>query len=210
MTGPAAKGRVRKATPPTPTGRVLLGRQDRRRAVIEGARHAFARNGFAATVLDEVAAEAGISKVILYRHFDSKASLYQAVLDDVAERLTEAVRAPSGLGAGSLSALAAFAADDPDGFRLLFIHAAHEPEFQSYAVELSTEAIAISDDHLRDRIPDEGLRRWASRLMPALAIEVIESWLDSGRPGTPETAADAARTMLHTMTAVISKSAGPT
>ncbi len=35
----------------------------------------------AATSLDDVAAEAGVSRVILYRHFESKSDLYRAVLD---------------------------------------------------------------------------------------------------------------------------------
>ena len=34
-----------------------------------------------ATSLDDIAAEAGVTRVILYRHFDSKTDLYQAVLD---------------------------------------------------------------------------------------------------------------------------------
>ncbi len=35
----------------------------------------------AATSLDDIAAEVGVTRVILYRHFDSKTDLYQAVLD---------------------------------------------------------------------------------------------------------------------------------
>jgi len=43
--------------------------------------------GFTATGLDDIAAEAGITRVILYRHFDSKTELYQAVLDRMCGRL---------------------------------------------------------------------------------------------------------------------------
>ena len=35
----------------------------------------------AATSLDDIAAEAGVTRVTLYRHFDSMTDLYQAVLD---------------------------------------------------------------------------------------------------------------------------------
>ena len=37
------------------------------------------RSGFVTTSLDEVTAEAGITHVIPYRHFDSKAGMYRAV-----------------------------------------------------------------------------------------------------------------------------------
>src|SRR5215468_11017492 len=56
-------------------------RAERREQILAAATRAFARSGFAATGLDDVAAEAGITRVILYRHFESKTDLYQAVLD---------------------------------------------------------------------------------------------------------------------------------
>ncbi|MGH9248879.1 MAG: helix-turn-helix domain-containing protein [Acidimicrobiales bacterium] len=46
--------------------------------LLAAAARAFARGGFAATGLDDVAAEAGVSRVLTYRHFDSKEQLYTA------------------------------------------------------------------------------------------------------------------------------------
>src|SRR5207342_680675 len=40
----------------------------------------FARSGYAATTLDEIAAAAGVTKPMVYRHFASKKSLYLALL----------------------------------------------------------------------------------------------------------------------------------
>src|ERR687892_920956 len=68
-----------------------LPRAERRDQILAAATRAFARAGFAATSLDDIAAEAGISRVILYRHFESKTDLYRAVLDRVRARLTAAV-----------------------------------------------------------------------------------------------------------------------
>jgi hypothetical protein len=56
-------------------------RAQRREQLLDAATRAFARTGFTATGLDDVAAEAGVTHVILYRHFASKNDLYRAVLD---------------------------------------------------------------------------------------------------------------------------------
>ena len=106
-----------------------LRRAERREQLLAAATQAFARTGFAATSLDDIAAAAGISRVLLYRHFDSKTDLYRAVLDRAIARLTAAVGTRDATYA-SIDALLGAAAEDSDGFRLLFHHAAREPEFR--------------------------------------------------------------------------------
>src|SRR5215472_15857916 len=76
---------------PAPSPNRRMRRAERRDQILAAATRAFARSGFAATRLDDVAAEAGISRVILYRHFESKTDLYRAVLDHACLRLAEAV-----------------------------------------------------------------------------------------------------------------------
>jgi AcrR family transcriptional regulator len=51
-----------------------------RRRILDAAREVFFRDGFVNANLDEVAAIAEVAKGTLYRHFDSKADLYVAVL----------------------------------------------------------------------------------------------------------------------------------
>jgi AcrR family transcriptional regulator len=54
---------------------------DERRAVItRAAGRLFARHGYAATKLEDIAAAAGVTKPIVYRHFDSKKALYLNLL----------------------------------------------------------------------------------------------------------------------------------
>ena len=48
-----------------------MARAERREHLLDAATRAFARSGFAGTSLDNIAAEAGVTHVILYRHFDS-------------------------------------------------------------------------------------------------------------------------------------------
>lgn len=54
---------------------------ERRATILRAAGPLFARDGYAGTRLDDVAAAAGVTKPILYRHFDSKKALYVALLD---------------------------------------------------------------------------------------------------------------------------------
>src|SRR5215467_14095310 len=94
-------------------------RAERREQILAAATRAFARSGFAATSLDDIAAEARVSRVILYRHFESKTDLYRAVLERARSRLAAAV-GTNNFTAQSIDDLLRAAADDPDGFRLLF------------------------------------------------------------------------------------------
>lgn len=63
----------------------------RRAAILQGARVVFLRHGFAGGSVDDVAAEAGVGKQTVYRHFGSKEALVVA--------LVEAMCAPGALAA---------------------------------------------------------------------------------------------------------------
>src|SRR5690348_16375108 len=120
-----------------------LPRAERHEQILSAATRAFARSGYAATSLDDVAAEAGVSRVILYRHFESKSDLYRAVLDHACARLVTTVGSEDFTPA-SVDALLDAAAADPDGFRLVFHHAGREPEFRAEVDRLRTGAVAIA------------------------------------------------------------------
>jgi AcrR family transcriptional regulator len=62
---------------------MVMGRLDsdeRRKAIVEAAVPLFARNGFTGTTTRELAAAAGVSEALLFRHFPSKQSLYREIL----------------------------------------------------------------------------------------------------------------------------------
>src|SRR5262249_32669590 len=158
-----------------------LRRAERREQILSAATRAFARAGFAATSLEDVAAEAGITRVILYRHFESKAHLYRAVLDRACARLAEAV------GTGdyddeAIPALVPAAAADPGGFLLLFRHAAREPDFRDLADSLTAASAEVARQDLAKQIPPGPWLDWAARLVPALTVEAVIAWLDAGQP----------------------------
>jgi AcrR family transcriptional regulator len=163
-------------------------RAERREQILDAATRAFATAGFAATSLDDVAAEAGITRVILYRHFDSKGDLYRAVLDRACAQLTDTVGTDD-YDEHTLAALVRAAAANPDGFRLLFRYAAREPEFRDVTDALAARSAEVSHHNLTATLPDGPWTDWAARLLPAVTTEAVIAWLDAGRPD-PEQAAD--------------------
>lgn len=136
--------------------------------------------------MEDIAATSGITKLIVYRHFDSKEDLYNAVLDRVATRLAEEF--VSGLtdgrrpGLGTRSFLTV-ARENPDGFRLLWRHAAREPQFATHADELREKVVWAARILLAERIADTSLHDWAAETVVGLIVESVLNWLDYGDPG---------------------------
>lgn len=60
-------------------------------ALVEAARELFAKDGFAATSLDAVAAKAGMTKGAVYHHFEGKKQLFEAVYAREMVSLTAAI-----------------------------------------------------------------------------------------------------------------------
>jgi AcrR family transcriptional regulator len=162
-------------------------RAQRREQIIGAATRAFSRAGFADTGLDAIAAECGVSPVILYRHFASKADLYRAILQSAGDRLREEVGSDS-FDDTSLPTLVRAAAAHPDGFRLMFRHAAREPEFRDEIDAIRNTATDIAHRHLAE-ISDPQWRTWAARLLPSLTTDAIIAWLDAGQPDPDKAAA---------------------
>jgi AcrR family transcriptional regulator len=146
---------------PAPVRR--LRRAQRREQILTAATEAFARNGFAATSLDDIAGQAGITRVLLYRHFDSKTDLYQAVLDRMCARLEAHVEEPvGGFTDASVDGLLAAAVESPAGFRLLFQHALREPEFSERIEKFRADITAAAYRQISTMVPDKALAPWAA------------------------------------------------
>jgi AcrR family transcriptional regulator len=62
--------RRRRLTPP-----------QRRQLIVEAAGRLFGEHGYEGTRLEDIAVAAGVTKPVLYRHFDDKAALYLALLE---------------------------------------------------------------------------------------------------------------------------------
>ncbi len=72
------------------TSKKKLGRpsdQAKREAIVEAAAHSFFDVGFAATSIEQIAADAGVSKVTIYNHFGDKRALFTAAVEIECEKM---------------------------------------------------------------------------------------------------------------------------
>jgi AcrR family transcriptional regulator len=181
-----------------------LPRAQRREQILAAATEAFARSGFATTSLDDIAMQAGIARVLLYRHFDSKTDLYQAVLDRMCARLDAHVEEPvGGFTDASIDGLLAAAVESPAGFRLLFQHALREVEFKERIEKFRADITAAAYLQIAAVVPDEALARWAAQLAPVVAIEAIIAWLDAGQPEPARAAGRVRQTVMGVLGAAV-------
>jgi AcrR family transcriptional regulator len=144
----------------------------RREQILDVAVQVFARNGFHGTSMNDVADAAGVTKPVLYQHFDSKQDLYLALLAEVGNRLLTAItKATAGATNGremtnlGFRAYFRFVAEDHDAFLLLYGTGASRDEEATAAVRLLTaEAakaisplIAVDIDPFHRRVLAQGL-----------------------------------------------------
>ncbi len=104
-----------------------LSAPERREQILGVALRVFAQKGFHNASMNDVADAAGVTKPVLYQHFESKRALYIAALEAVGESMIVAIRlatetAPSGRDktTAGITAYFRWVMDDPDAFRLLF------------------------------------------------------------------------------------------
>lgn len=97
-----------------------------RRALLDVARDRFGTQGFAATSIDEIVGNAGVTKGALYHHFTSKEHLFDSVFDEIETELAD--RGKRAALEGPSDPLAAL----NRGFRA-FLDAAMETDVESLA-----------------------------------------------------------------------------
>jgi AcrR family transcriptional regulator len=130
------------AAPATPEGASARARRDGRDARWEGHRETRRAELVDATIrairrhgpgvgMDDIAAEAGTSKTVVYRHFDDRAGLYRAVVARIESRVVGSVAGalsggPTGSGtdlqpliASTVEAYLALVESDPDLYRFV-------------------------------------------------------------------------------------------
>jgi AcrR family transcriptional regulator len=70
-----------------------LPRAKREEQTLDAARNLFAERGYASVTMDEIAAEVGVTKPLLYTYFGNKEGLYLACMEPAAEALVDTVAA---------------------------------------------------------------------------------------------------------------------
>ena len=83
----------KEATRARPRAARRIPAPERRELLLNAAAEEFAEGGYAGARLADVAARAGVTKSLVYRHFDSKAELYVGLLESRAAEVIAAVSA---------------------------------------------------------------------------------------------------------------------
>jgi AcrR family transcriptional regulator len=148
---------------------------ERRAQLLNVARSVFARDGFHSVTMDDVAAEAGVTKPILYDHFPSKRELYLALLEsdlgELRQRVHTALQESRGNRErirGSMQAYVDFVDEHAEGFQLLMQEAiGAEREFRDLIGKFKEEA--------RDEVAEVIARESKGKVPPAEAAVVAEA-----------------------------------
>jgi AcrR family transcriptional regulator len=120
-----------------PPGALRSAREaERREAFMRVAARVFRQHGLAGATMEQVAAAAGVTKVVLYRRFPSKDALILAIFAETLRRLNnEDAKAWKGYGNGMRKSLSA-ARSFEDGFILLVRHGDQDPAYQAASASL--------------------------------------------------------------------------
>lgn len=165
--------------------------QERRERLIAAGLQLFGTRGIAATRVDDICAEAGLTKRYFYESFGSPDDLVQAVLEDVLADLTERVLPPIAEGGWldprpAISTFVNALLDDPRLVRLLvvethsgaLVHQRHELIGRAVDIWLSTDPKA---DHDPTYLPTQ---RLLAHAYAGAVGEVALAWI-SGRIDLP-------------------------
>ena len=177
------------------TTRRRLSAADRRSAILAAALEVFSERGFHGASLEEVAARGGVSKALIYEHFDSKRELERALLEmhvhELLGRVTAAIASASTeeerLRAGVDSFLA-FVEERPVAWRLLFRNVG-DPDIAEAFAQLLQEVsgtiaalmVATAPKRFREAEPDfeQATEMMAQQLTGA--VQSLANWWDDHR-----------------------------
>jgi AcrR family transcriptional regulator len=137
--------------------------EERRAGILDAAVQVFSARGYHSSSIDDIAREAGISKALIYEHFESKQGLYADLLERKANELFERLAAAlAGVGvesgadrlAAGLDAFFDFVEERREAWRILFRDVA-DPETAAVLDRILSQVTAVVADLIAQ---DPGVR----------------------------------------------------
>ncbi|MFZ0324054.1 MAG: TetR/AcrR family transcriptional regulator [Actinomycetes bacterium] len=170
----------------------------RREQLIEVGRSAFAEKGFEATSVEEIAANAGVSKPVVYEHFGGKEGLYAVIVDREMRTLLDKVA--SALTAGharelleqAALALLDYIEQDTDGFRILVRDspvATSTGTFASLIGDIASQVEHLLAAEFKARGYDTKFAPMYSQMLVGMVALTGQWWLDVRKPKKDDVAA---------------------
>jgi AcrR family transcriptional regulator len=181
-----------------PSQRKRMTGKQRREQLLDIGRRLFAARGFEGTSIEEIAAQAGVSKPVVYEHFGGKEGLYAVVVDREVERLL--TMASDILGGAhtrekfesAAVVLLSYIEEDSDGFRIL-VRDSHPASgggtFGSLISDIASQVEYILSDFFAARGYDRKLVPMYAQMLVGMVAMTGQWWLDARRPRREEVAA---------------------
>ena len=159
-----------------------LSAEERRESILEAANHVFGEHGFEHVRIDDVAAAAGISKALIYEHFESKQELYSELMNQAAMELlsvlVQAASAPGMEGALRMENAAAagfqWVQEHPHAFHT-FVRDVTDPGISAQQEALRRGAVTAMAD-VMEMEPPETRAGMARRQTEQLAEMIVGGW----------------------------------
>jgi TetR/AcrR family transcriptional regulator, fatty acid metabolism regulator protein len=181
--------------------------EEKRQLILQAAVHVFARKGFHASRVGDVAEEAGVAHGLLYHYFDSKDELLETIFHDTWTELLAAMRDVEESAAPAREQLRGVAAillrswrRDPDLVRVLVREVARSPHLQEQLGEVGEAFAAI--ERMIERGQAEGDfradldARLASFVFYGALEETLTGWAFGQLPDDEEQVALAEATIV--------------
>jgi AcrR family transcriptional regulator len=169
----------------------------RRAQLIDVGRAVFAKRGYDATSVEEIADQAKVSKPIVYEHFGGKEGLYAVVVDRemeyVVRRIAEAIATGLPRERVERAALAflQYVKDHPDGFAVL-AHGAPAATATGGMSSLLNDVAERVGDVFAGALKDAGYDPKAAPIYAHALIGMVTSvgqwWTETRKPGVEEVA----------------------
>jgi AcrR family transcriptional regulator len=175
--------------------RKRLTAEERRAAIRDSALEVFARRGYHAASIDDIARDAGVSKALIYEHFASKQELYAELLEhhagELFERLAAAIAEAGPGGAERLrvgvDAFYAFVEEHRVAWRMIFREAT-DPDVAQLLDRIVAQVTALvaaliaEDPGSRAAGGDEAARLQAIQMLAQMLVGAVQSlanwWAD--------------------------------
>jgi AcrR family transcriptional regulator len=173
--------------------------KERREQLLDIGRRLFAERGFEGTSIEEIAAQADVSKPVVYEHFGGKEGLYAVVVDREVERLltmattllVEGGHTREKFEAAAV-ALFRYIDDNADGFRILVRDSnptSGSGTFASLISDIASQVEYILGDVFTQRGYDPKLAPMYAQMLVGMVAVTGQWWLDARKPKLEEVAA---------------------
>ena len=186
------------------------GASDKRQLILDAAVRVFARKGFHAARVGDIAAEAGVAHGLLYHYFSSKDELLETVFRETWSAMLGAVNGVESLGDPAPEQLRKVAAivlrtwkHDPDLVRVLVREVTRSPHVQDEVHEIH-EAFAALQRIIEGGQETGALRkevdaRLASIVFYGALEEILTAWVLGQLPDGEEDVARAEQTVVEVL-----------